>query len=249
MSQLVVKDRVPLQLCKTRESEGKRASRCNCKWPRILEKLHEHVYIMYALHCHSKCQNRECIQHTLHDREVTANRNYNKAWNLQRLIFSWFWIVGFFLLTIHCVALMTMTHHLLINFPLCCTTLCHMPCWSATTVVLLPIRKAHWSQRQQGRDCTTGILTSCPVTWLANKDLYQLVGADLELSRQLRRNVGRKRVVCWNTKSPFACVACFLDFGMHSLNFEKVVWKRFIVLIVLGRRYHRKEHSAHPIII
>lgn len=96
MSQLVVKDHVPLQLCKTREPEGKRASRCNRKWPRILDKLHEHVYIMCALHCHRKCQNRECIQHTLRDREVTANRNYNKAWNLQRLIFSWFWIVGFF---------------------------------------------------------------------------------------------------------------------------------------------------------
>ena len=38
---------------------------------------------------------------------------------------------------------MTMTHHLLINSPLCCTALCHVPCWSETTVLLLPIRKAH----------------------------------------------------------------------------------------------------------
>lgn len=198
---------------------------------------------MYALHCHSKCHKRECIQHTLHNREATANRNSNKAWNLQIQVLSWFGIVDFFLLTILYFALMT--HCSLINPHLSCTVFSHMPAQVKQQYCHFPPEKHIISQQQGERHCVTGTLTSYPVTWLVNIDLYQLVGADLELSRQLRRNVGRKGAVCWNTESPFAWVDGFI---IQSLDFEKVTWKIFTVLIALGRRHHRKEHSADPVI-
>lgn len=45
ISQLAVEDHVLLKLCKTRELEGKRASRSNLKCSCILKNLHEYVYI------------------------------------------------------------------------------------------------------------------------------------------------------------------------------------------------------------
>lgn len=158
---------------------------------------------MYASHCHNKCHNKECIQHALHSREATADRNSNKAWNLQMMILSWFGIVDFFSFDNRLLCLndssFTHQHSSLLH--------CVLPYalleWNNSTATSHP-EKHIISRQQQERHCTTGTLTSYPVARLVNKDLYWPVGADLELSRQLRRNVGRKGAVCWNTKSPLA---------------------------------------------
>lgn len=107
------------------------------------------------------------------------------------------------------------------------------------------------SQQQYGRHRTIGvcILTSCPVTQLVNKDLHQLVGAaplEFRIKQTAQKNCRENRSN--KNTSLFTCIACVLIFGMHSMDFEKVAWKRYAVLIVAWRKHHRKEHSADPVI-
>jgi len=146
-SQLEVKDHIPLQLCKTRELEGKRARRCNHKQSRSLKKLQEHVYIHICL-----TLSQQMSKQRMHPIHTTWYRSDCKQKWQQSLKSSRDWsstdfgFFFFFLLTIHSVALMTMTHHWLIISPLLHRVVPHaLLGWNNSTAASHPEK-----QQQQG---------------------------------------------------------------------------------------------------